>query len=269
MTEDMAGDATGKHGGIEVSEADGIVTVRLARADKLNALTPTMLDALGRVALELDARDDVRCIVLTGAGERAFCVGADITIWAALAPLDMWRQWVRRGHRVFDLWARLRPPVIAALNGHALGGGLELAAVADIRIADPRAGFALPEASIATCPGWSGSQRLTTLIGASRVKYLALTGRRIGADEALRIGLVHEISAEGGALEQALALAGEMARLAPVSLQLSKQLIDAANGEGTAMTLEALAGAVAAGTRDAAEGLASFREKRPAHYLGK
>ncbi len=259
---------TDAHDGIAVGENGGIVTVRLARPDKLNALTPAMLDALERIALELDARDDVRCIVLTGDGARAFCVGADITVWAALAPLDMWRRWVRRGHRVFDVWANLRAPVIAALNGHALGGGLELAAVADIRVADPGAQFGLPEASIATCPGWSGTQRLTRLIGASRVKYLALTGRRIGADEAWRLGLVHEVSAAGDALAHALELAAAVARLAPVSLQLTKQLINAANGEGTAAALEALAGAVAAGTRDAAEGLASFREKRPPIYHG-
>lgn len=260
---------TNANGRINVTEAGGIVTVRLARADKLNALTPEMLDELGKLALELDARNDVRCIVLTGDGDRAFCVGADINVWSSLAPIDMWRQWVRRGHRVFDLWARLRPPVIAAINGHALGGGLELAAVADIRIADPRASFGLPEASIATCPGWSGTQRLTKLIGPSRVKYLALTGRRIDANDAWRLGLVHELSASGDALGHAQRLAAEIATLAPISLQLTKQLIDAASGEGTASTLEALAGAVSAATQDAAEGLASFREKRSAIYHGE
>lgn len=258
-----------REGGLLVDEAGGIVTVTLDRGAKLNALTPAMIDALGELALRLDARNDVRCIILTGGGERAFCVGADILVWSQLAPLDMWRQWVRRGHRVFDLWARLRPPVIAALNGHALGGGLELAAVADIRIADERATFGLPEASIATCPGWSGTQRLTGLIGASRTKYLALTGNRIGAQEALAMGLVHEVAPAGTALGQATTLARRIAGLAPVSLQLTKQLIDAANGDGAAATLEALAGAVAAATSDAAEGLASFREKRTPYYLGE
>lgn len=257
------------NGRIHVTQEGGIVTVRLARADKLNALTPAMLDELGRIALALDTRNDVRCVILSGDGERAFCVGADINVWSALAPIDMWRQWVRRGHRVFDLWAGLRPPVIAAINGHALGGGLELAAVADIRIADPSASFGLPEASIATCPGWSGTQRLSSLIGPSRVKYLALTGRRIDADEAWRLGLVHELSNAGDALPHAQRLAAEIAKLAPVSLQLTKQLIDAASGVGTAATLEALAGAVAAATRDAGEGLASFREKRAAIYHGE
>lgn len=256
-------------GSIHVEEQDGIVTVRLSRGAKLNALTPAMIDELGRIALDLDARNDVRCVILTGEGEKAFCVGADINAWSALAPIDMWRLWVRRGHRVFDLWARLRPPVITAINGHALGGGLELAAVADIRIADRNATFGLPEASIATCPGWSGTQRLTKLIGSSRVKYLALTGRRISADDAWQQGIVHELAEPGMALEQARALAAELVRLAPVSLQLSKQLIDAADGEGAASALEAMAAAVAAATKDAREGMLSFREKRPPVYFGE
>ena len=151
-----------------------IATVTLARPQKLNSLTPAMLDELERCARELEADTEVRVVVVTGEGEKAFCVGADINEWAALQPLDMWRRWVRRGHQVFDQWARLRQPVIAAINGHAFGGGLELALTADIRISAPHASFALPEASIATCPGWSGTQRLVQLVGASRAKYLAL-----------------------------------------------------------------------------------------------
>jgi enoyl-CoA hydratase/carnithine racemase len=181
----------------------------------------------------------------------------------------MWRRWVRRGHQVFDQWARLRMPVIAAINGHAFGGGLELAITADIRIASESAQFALPEASIATCPGWSGTQRLVQLVGASRAKYLALSGRRISSAEALAAGLVHETVAAASLLERSMALARDMASKAPVSLQLTKQLVNAAAGEDPAATLEAMAGALAATTQDAAEGIASFREKRPARYGGR
>src|SRR5204862_5211672 len=143
----------------------------------------------------------------------------------------MWRRWVRRGHQVFDQWARLRQPVIAAINGHAFGGGLELALTADIRVSVPHAGFALPEASIATCPGWSGTQRLVQLVGASRAKYLALSGHRLSAAQALAGGLVHEVVPAAALSERAQALAQEMAAKAPVSLQLTKQLINAAAGE--------------------------------------
>jgi len=245
-----------------------IAVVTLVRAAKLNSLTPAMLDELERVARALEADDDVRVVVLTGSGEKAFCVGADINEWAALQPLDMWRRWVRRGHQVFDQWARLRQPVIAAINGHAFGGGLELAITGDIRIAADSAQFALPEASIATCPGWSGSQRLVQLVGASRTKYLALSGQRMSAAAALSAGLVHEAVPLAELATRAATLAREMAAKAPVSLQLTKQLVNAAAGEDAAATLEAMAGALAASTDDAREGIASFREKRSPHYVG-
>ncbi len=251
-------------------ERDGhIALVTLARPAKLNTLTPAMLDELERVARQIEADTELRVAVLTGAGDKAFCVGADINEWAALKPLDMWRRWTRRGHQVFDQWARLRQPVIAAINGHAFGGGLELAISADIRIASERAQFALPEASIATCPGWSGSQRMVQLLGASRAKYLALSGQRLDAQQALAGALVHEVVPAEGVLDRAVALAREMAAKAPVSLQLTKQLVNAAAGEDTAATLEAMAGALAASTEDAAEGVRSFREKRAPHYLGR
>lgn len=243
--------------------------VTLHRPEKLNALTVAMLARLDAIAAGLETATDVRAVVLTGAGSKAFCVGADIDEWSALAPLDMWRRWVPRGHRVFDRWATLRMPVIAAINGHALGGGLELAATADLRIAGPEAMFALPEASIATCPGWSGTQRLVSLLGPSRVKWLALTGRRVDAKRAHEMGLIDEIAQTGAVFEAAVELAEQLARLAPVSVQLTKQLINATNGEGAAATLEAMAGALAATTADAREGVMSFREKRTAHFKGQ
>ena len=250
-------------------QRDGLVaTVTLNRPDKLNALTMEMLDALSAAASELDADREVRCVILTGAGDRAFCVGADINAFMALEPLDMWRSWIRRGHQVFDQWARLRQPVIAAINGHALGGGLELAATADIRIAGPAAQFGLPEVSIAAVPGWSGTQRLAGLIGVSRVKYLALTARRLSAEQALQLGLLHELAGDG-ALASTQRLAREICKLAPVSVQLAKQLVDAGSGAGLAAALEGMAAAIAASTQDAREGLASFREKRAPDFRGQ
>lgn len=249
-------------------QIDGAVaTVILDRAEKLHALTPEMMETLSSIAARIDADAGIRCVILTAAGDKAFCVGADINAWAALMPLDMWRHWVRRGHQVFDQWARLRVPVIAAINGHAFGGGLELAAAADIRIAVASAKFGLPEATIATCPGWSGTQRLGALIGASKVKYLALTGMQIDAMEAWRIGILHEHVAKD-VLARARELAAGICGLAPVSVQLIKQIIDAGRGDGLAVTLETMAGALAATTADAREGIASFREKRKPEYRG-
>src|SRR4051794_14591061 len=112
-----------------------IALITLQRPEKLNSLTQDMMDALGEYAMRIDDDAHIRCAILTAAGDKAFCVGADINAWSALTPLDMWRRWIRRGHQVFDQLARLRVPLVAAINGHALGGGLELAATADIRVA--------------------------------------------------------------------------------------------------------------------------------------
>lgn len=253
---------------IHVERAGSVCTVTLSREAKLNALTLDMLDALETAARQIDSDPDLRVVVLTATGNRAFCVGADVTQWAGLAPLDMWRRWVKRGHQVFDQWARLRQPVICAINGHAFGGGLELALCADIRIASLQAQYALPEASIATCPGWSGSQRMVRLIGGSQTKYLAISGQRLSAVQALAAGLVHEVLEPDALLQRAQVLAGEMASKAPVALQLTKQLVNAATAEDSDCALEGMAGALAASTSDAREGIASFLEKRKALYAG-
>lgn len=269
MTEPQAATPEAAQGEVLLQRQGEVLIVTLARAAKLNALTPFMLERLDAVATVLEDERQARVVLLRAQGERAFCVGADVNAWAALAPLDMWRLWTRRGHRVFERWARLRLPVIAELRGLVLGGGLELALVADVRLTESSAQFALPEASIATCPGWSGSQRLVRLVGASWAKYLALSGERLNADTARQMGLVHEVHAAPALAARALELAQRMAQLAPVSLQLSKQLIHAASGEDRDATLEGMASAVAAGTDDAREGLAAFRAKRPADFRGE
>lgn len=255
---------------LQIAICGQVATVTLNRPHKLNTITPELLDALEQAARQLDAAPALRAVILTGAGERAFCAGADINAWAALAPLDMWRNWVRRGHQVFDQWARLRLPVIAALNGHAFGGGLELAIASDIRIAAEGAQFALPEGAIATCPGWSGTQRLVRLIGPAAVKYLALGGARLDGAGALRCGLLHEVVANAGAgvLGRAQQLALQICARAPIATQLSKQLINAAAQEDAGASMEAMAGALAAFTDDAKEGLQSFQQRRAAQYSG-
>ena len=247
---------------------DGAVaTIILNRPDKLNAIEPAMLERLDLIAAELERRADVRVVLLMGAGERAFSVGADINAWSALEPLDMWRHWIRDGHRVFERLARLRQPLIAAINGYAFGGGLELALAADIRLAAAEAAFALPEVKIATIPGWTGTQRLPALIGIGRAKQLIFSGARIDATTAERWGLINEAVPRTELLSRARSLADEIAANAPISVQLAKQVIDGAGG-AAGVALEALAGALAATTDDAREGVASFRERRSAQFTG-
>ena len=188
-----------------------VARLTLARPEKLNALTPAMLAALEEAANLIEREGAVRVAILSSESEKAFCVGADIGEWSALEPLDMWRRWIREGHRTFDRLARLRQPLIAVVNGRALGGGLELAACADLRIVEADAELGLPEVRIGTVPGWSGTQRLVRRVGAQPVKRLALTGETIGAEEALRLGLADEVCPSGQGLVRALELARSIA----------------------------------------------------------
>lgn len=246
-----------------------VATITLARPDKLNALDAGMIAALADAAARIDADPALRAAIITGEG-KGFCAGGDIAAWGGLAPLEMWRTWTRAGHRAFDALARLRVPLVAALNGHALGGGLELAGTADIRVAEAQAKFGLPETGIAMVPGWSGTQRLVRRFGAGVVRRLALTGEIVTADRALALGLVDEVVASGEALGRARDIAARIAARGPAATAIAKQLINAAEGEGDeAATLEGLAGALAAFTEDGAEGVASFRGKRAPGYTGR
>ncbi len=249
---------------VRVTIEDPVATITLARPEKLNAIDPDMLCGLEESVTLIEDRTTVRVAILTGRGNRAFSVGADIHAWSALQPLDMWRKWIREGQRVLDRIARLRVPLIAAVNGFAFGGGLELALAADIRLASTEASFAMPEVTIGTVPGWGGTVRLPALIGPARAKEMILGGGRVDATTAERWGLVNHVYPLTGLLAEAHSLANRIAENAPVAVQLAKELI--AGGETSA---EALAGALAATTRDAQHGAASFREKRPPAYKGQ
>ena len=248
---------------------DGPVAfITLARADKLNALDRAMIVALAGAAEAVEASQETRVAVLSGEG-KAFCAGGDIAAWGGLPPLEMWRDWTRLGHRAFERLARLRQPLIVALTGHAFGGGLELAAVADIRIAERGVKLGLPETGLAMAPGWSGTQRLVRRFGASLVRRMALGGAMFKADEALSLGLVDEVVDEGAGLARAKTLAAEIAARGPLAVQMVKAMINSAEGEDKDAPIEGLAGALTAMTEDLAEGVAAFREKRSARFVGR
>ena len=253
---------------ILVERIDTIVRLTLNRQGKLNAIDSPMLDALDQALIEIERDPDVRVVVLTGAG-RAFSAGADIKEWTALDPLTFSRIWGQRGHVLFDRLAALRPPVIAAINGIAFGGGLELALCADIRIAATVARIGLPEVTIGTIPGWGGTQRLPRLIGAGRAKQMIFSGQPVDAARAEAWGLVSEVVEPDHLLERAQELAAVIAANAPIAVQAAKRVIDAGLPTSAAMILEGDAGVMCGATTDFAEGRASFFERRPPRYHGR
>ena len=248
-------------------DIDGAVaTVRLDNPSKLNALTVAMLGQLEDACATLERRQDVRAVLLTGEGDRAFCAGADIKAWGALSPTDFARNWVREGHRVFDRFARLSQPTIAVLQAHAFGGGLELAACADIRVMAPGATLGLPEAQVGIVPGWGGNTRLLRLMPEPVVKEMALFGRRLSADRAQALGFVAEVAEEPLAFAQAMA--ERMITASPRAHEVAKYQIHAAVGEDRAALIEALGGGMIGATDDRAEGVAAFADKRKPDFPG-
>jgi enoyl-CoA hydratase len=245
-----------------------IVTLTLNRPDKLNAIDGAMLDALEEVLNRLEADRDCRAVILTGAG-RAFSAGADIKEWTALTPQEFGPGWGLRGHRLFDRLAALSPPVIAAINGIAFGGGLELALCADLRIAAEGARLGLPEVTIAALPGWGGTQRLPRLIGPGRAKQMILTGQPIEAARAEAFGLVSEVVPAEALIGRARELGRQIAANAPLAVRAAKRLVDAALPASPAATLEVPASMAVGATEDAREGRQSFVERRPPAYRGR
>ncbi len=251
-----------RRGAVEVWTIEG--------EERRNSLTMALIAELhghlGRAALDRG----LRCVVLTGAGDKAFCAGADLKERARMSAEE-----VHRFHR--DLRGAFRgveeapQPFVAALNGAALGGGLELALACDLRIASDAAQLGLPEVALGIIPGGGGTQRLARLVGVARAKDLVLTARRISGAEALAMGLVAQVAPRERLLDEALALAERIARNAPVSLRQAKRAIDGGFHLPLeeALDLENRLYQDCLGTRDRLEALAAFAEKRPPVFTGE
>lgn len=239
----------------------------LRNESKLNALTADMLRQLESYLTEIEHQSGVRCVILTGAGSKAFCCGADIAEWGGLGPAEFARFWVRDGHRVFDRLARFSKPTIGAINGHAFGGGLELAGCCDVRILSAKARLALPEAKVGIVPGWSGTQRLARLIPEPVLKEMALFGRQITAERALQLGFVNDLSDD--TLSSAQDIAASLGAVSPRANEIAKAMIHGAVGEDRSAAIEALGSAAAAASADRDEGVQAFVEKRNPEFGGQ
>jgi len=238
-----------------------IGTVTLRRPEKFNALDVSMLEALS-AALDAAEKDNaVRVVLLCGEG-KGFCAGGDVEAWSAMSAADFQIGWVRLGHRVFDRLARLRQPVIAVLHGHALGGGLELAAAADFRVAEAHVKLGFPESSIGVVPGWSGTQRAVRRFGAQAVRRMAIGGEVFIAADAQRLGIVDRVVETGKAFAEARAWAEAIAARGPLATEATKMMIGIAEGEECAAAAEALASGFVALTRDLRVGVDAFRGKQ-------
>jgi enoyl-CoA hydratase len=245
-----------------------IVTVNRPRV--LNAMNTQTLDELRRVMLGCQADAEVRAVVVTGAGDKAFAAGADIRELAVLTPAGA-REHARRGQAVFDVIAGLGKPVVAAINGYALGGGCELAMACTIRIAAESARLGQPEVNLGIIPGFGGTQRLSRLVGAGRALELMLTGDQITAAEAYRVGLVNRVVPAADLMAEAVTLATTLAGKAPIAVRYIMEAVETGLELPlpAAQVLEATLFGLAASTGDMREGTQAFLEKRQAAFRGQ
>jgi enoyl-CoA hydratase len=251
-------------------EDGGIAVITVNRPDKLNALNADTVQQLDAVVHEVRADDDVRAVILTGAGEKAFVAGADIGELAQMGPIDGVAV-SRAGQDTFRMIERLAKPVIAAVNGFALGGGLELALACHVRIASSRARFGLPEVKLGIIPGYGGTVRLPRLVGRGRALEMMLTGEMIDAEEAYRIGLVNRVAEPGAVLDAARTMARTMAGNGPIAIALALEAVD--RGMSTsiddAQVLESRLFGLLASTEDMKEGMQAFLARRPAEFRNR
>ncbi len=256
---------------VRIETEEGVRTITVDRPEKLNALNSEVIEALDEAFAAAAEDPSLRCLVVTGAGEKAFIAGADIGELAKLTPVQG-REHARRGQAVLDRLAGMSVPTIAAINGYAYGAGLELAMACCLRVASENAKMGLPETSLGILPGYGGTQRLARLVGVARAMELVLTAEKgVTASEAHRIGLVNRVVPAGRALEGAKELARKIAANGPAACRYAMEAIrrgiEVPTAEG--LVLEATLFGLCAATEDMKEGMTAFLEKRTPRFTGR
>ncbi|MGC8720514.1 MAG: enoyl-CoA hydratase/isomerase family protein [Thermodesulforhabdaceae bacterium] len=248
---------------------DGVAILTINRPKSLNALNPQTLEEIDRAIDEVEKNDKIKVLVITGAGEKAFVAGADITEFPKMNPLQAYK-FAEKGQNVFFRLEQLPKPVIACVNGFALGGGCELAMSCDFIYASDKAKFGQPEINLGIIPGFGGTQRLARLVGRAKAKELCMTGEMISAEEARNIGLVAKVFPAESLLEETLKVASALAQKSQIAIRAIKRVIDEGVGSDlrTACQLEVNAFALTFASEDAREGVQAFLEKRKANFKG-
>jgi enoyl-CoA hydratase len=248
----------------------GIATITFNRPKALNALNAALIAELSQALDGIAADENIRVLVLTGAGEKSFVAGADISELATFNPLQA-KRFAKFGHGVINKLQQLPIAVIAAVNGFALGGGTEIALGCDFIYASENAKFGQPEINLGIIPGFGGTQRLPRLIGVNMAKEMIFTGKLISAAEALRLGLVNKVVAPEALMDEVMKTAGEIASKGKVSLRAAKQAVNTGiNADlATGLNIEIDAFALCMASTDSKEGTTAFLEKRKADFTGK
>lgn len=253
-----------------VEKKDFIATVTVNREKALNALNPDVLKEIRECFTSLSEDREVRVVMITGAGDKAFIAGADIAAMSQMGPAEA-LEFGKLGHAAMDAIDHCKKPVIAAVNGFCLGGGLELALACDFIYASEKAKIGLPEVNLGLFPGWGGTQRLSRLIGKGRAKEVIFSAKILSAQEAHEFGIVNRVCKPEELLSTARAIAAEIAKKGPIAVSLAKQVMndgfDLPLSEG--LNLEKNTFPKCFTTQDLKEGLAAFLGKRPATFKGE
>ena len=247
---------------LKVESEEDIVQITISRQDKLNALNLGVMDEFISLLDNLE-KDSSRVIIITGDGPKAFSAGADIEYMSSIGPTEA-EKYALRGHEVLNKIEKLEKPVIAAINGYALGGGCELALSCDIRFASPNAQLGQPEVTLGICPGWGGTQRLLRIVGPARAKDLIFSGRKIMAEEAFSMGLINKIFPPESLLSETKAYAKGLTKNSRFAIGVSKMLVNRGTDANldTGLKLEIYSWAVCFSTKEREERMHKFIEKK-------